>query len=450
MKRMFIVAAFVFTGIVRAETPDTVKIDNLAAAIKLAIQGNTDILNGTLDIESKRQRIMEAASEGLPQLKVSGKVLDNVEIPTSVFPAEALGGQPGSLYARQMGVNYNVDGGLNVRQLLFDPAYLIGLKAARSSAKLSELSLRKAKEEVVIELASAYYNALLSAKQAEYLKKQLVSYQSLLRVAEIQLKTGVTKKSDLGRLQVNQTNLETELENYENLTAQHINSLKLIVGIQSGTSLTMSDSISEAPLFPGSDEACDVHNRADWQILQLQETLKTLDIRRQQAGYLPVLAVGAQYNGDFYGTEFKPFGKDWYPSSSVYLTLDVPLFDGLKRKAQIAQARFESEKIRNEQSLLASTVGVEIQDAKMRLAYSISRLQGQKKNQELANEVYRESTVEYNSGTAPLSDLLNAETSLLESQRQYLGAMADKLLAEFSLQKAQGTLLQKFNLDGHD
>ena len=93
--------------------------------------------------------------------------------------------------------------------------------------------------------------------------------------------------------------------------------------------------------------------------------------------------------------------------------------------------------------MLQSTASVEIQDANNQLRYSTIRVQSQKKNQELAEEVYRETTVQYNGGTASLSDVLNAEASLLESQRQYLQALADRILAEFSIRKATGVLLDK-------
>ena len=92
---------------------------------------------------------------------------------------------------------------------------------------------------------------------------------------------------------------------------------------------------------------------------------------------------------------------------------------------------------------MQSAASIEIQNAHSRFKYSNDRVQSQKKNQELATEVYRETSVQYNNGTASLSDLLNAEASLLESQRQYLQALADKILAEFTIQKAEGVLLQK-------
>jgi outer membrane protein TolC len=288
---------------------------------------------------------------------------------------------------------------------------------------------------------------LLSQKQAGFLQKQLDSYKSLLRVVEIQLQAGVAKKSDLDRLQVNKTNIETELEYVKNLSEEQISNLKLLSGLAGDEKVAILDSLSEATIFSEPKELFDVKNRVDWQILQSQEDAEHFVIRQEQAGYAPVLALTAQANKDFYDNQFKPFTDAWYNSSFVALSLDFPIFDGLKKRAQIAQSRIEFNKIRNRKSLLLFSASLEIQDAQNKLNYSGSRLQSQKTNQELAMEVYRETTVQYNGGTASLSDLLNAESSLLESQRQYLQALADKILAEFAIQKAKGILLQSLNIE---
>lgn len=434
---------------------EAVEIQAFSAAARLALKSNADVANGSLDIAESQERFREVLSDGLPQIKASGKANDYVVIPTTVYPASALSGLLGGAasgiptknIAIQIGTTYNVDGALIVRQTLFDASFFAGLRVAKSSTQMSKQILRKTKEDVIIQLASAYYGFMLSQKQAGFLQKQLDSYKSLLRVVEIQLQAGVAKKSDLDRLMVNKTNIETELENIKNLAEEQISNLKLLIGLDNEKQVVILDSLSEAPIFPEENEFYDIRNRADWQILQNQEEVEHFQIRQEQAGYAPVLALTAQANKDFYDNQFKPFTGDWYNSSFVALSLDFPIFDGLKKRSQIAQSRIEFDKIRNRKTLLLSAASLEIQDAQNKLNYSGIRLQSQKTNQELAMEVYRETTVQYNGGTASLSDLLNAEASLLESQRQYLQALADKILAEFAIQKAKGVLLQDLKID---
>ncbi|HEY4786191.1 MAG TPA: TolC family protein [Bacteroidales bacterium] len=445
MKRVIIFWALAIISLSQALAQDSLVIKNLREAITLAFKENTDVVNSQLEIESKRQRNLEVLSDGLPQIKATGKVTDNLVLPKTIVPAERFGGTPGSLIAIEFGVPYNVEGGILARQTLFDKSFLIGLKAARSSVQLSELSSDKTREDVAMQVASVYYNILLCTKQIQYLRKQLESYHSLYHVAEIQLQAGVSKKSDMDRIQVNQTNLETALLNYENLYQQQMYDLKLLLGINTNAPLAINDSITEASLIADST-SFDIHNRADWQIIQKQGELQQLEIKQKRAGYMPVISLNAQYTEDYYGKELKPFDASWYNSSFLFVTLDIPIFDGFKKKAQVAQSNIAWKETQNRQMFLESTANKEIADAQNKLTYSISRLNSQVKNIDLASEVFQETTQEYKQGTSSMSDLLNAENSLLESQRQYLGALADMILAELSLQKAKGTLLPNLHV----
>ena len=353
----------------------------------------------------------------------------------------------GKILAVNMNIPYNSDGSLLATQKLFDPAYLIDLKSAKSSIELSKLDLAKIRESVALQVASIYYNLLLSSRQIAFLRKQLASYEELYSVAQVRFQAGVAKKSEPDQIKVDQTNIETELENFEKLYQQQISDLQLLIGLPSGKQLTVCDSIGAATEPISDTGTSDLSSRPDWLILRKQEDLQDLAIRRQKAEYLPVLAAKGTISEDFYSLKFDPTSEPWYNSSAVAITLDFPLFDGFGKRARIAQSRIALTELQNRRMLLETQIGKEIHDAQNSLIYSIARLKGQDANHDLAQEVYRETEVEYQGGTATISDLLTAENSLIESQRQYMTALADKLLAELSLNKAKGTLLSSLQLE---
>jgi outer membrane protein TolC len=226
---------------------------------------------------------------------------------------------------------------------------------------------------------------------------------------------------------------------------QLLSDMKLMMGLGIEKELVIKDSISDKSVFAETGSV-DIHNRIDWLILQKQGELQELDVKQKKAGYFPVLAFNAIYNQDYWWMNFDKLGTGsyWYSSSYLNITLDVPIFEGFKKKSQIAQSTISLNEIRNRQSLLSATFNKEISDARNKLINSLVRLESQNKNLKLADDVYQTTILEYKEGTANLSDLLNSENSLLESQTQYMSAIADKLLAELSLQKAKGILLQSF------
>jgi len=430
---------------------DTLVLNNLSGAVSLAFNNNTDILNGQLDIESKHQHSKEVMSAGLPQVKADGKLIDNTELPVNIFPvtgamSKLFAVPAGSVLALRLGMQNNINGGVQAHQLLYDQSFFINLKTARSTGQLSEMSLTKIKEDLALQLATTYYNELLCNRQIEFLRKQLDSYKNLFQVAEVQFQNGTCKKTDLDRIIVNRTNLESSLQDYESLDQQQLSDMKLLMGISIEKELVIKDSISDKSIFAESGSV-DIHNRIDWLILQKQGEIQEYDIMQKKAGYLPVLAFNAIYNKDYWGMNYANLysGSSWYSSSYLNLTLDVPIFEGFKKKSQIAQSTISLNEIHNRQALLSSTFNKEISDARNKLINSLVRLESQNKNLKLANDVYQSTILEYKEGTANLSDLLNSENSLLESQTQFMSAIADKLLAELSLQKAKGVLLQSID-----
>jgi outer membrane protein TolC len=424
-----------------AAPKDSVIITSLPEAERLAFQSNADMVNGRVDIKVMAERRRAALSDLLPQVTAGGSATDNTNIPTTIIPGGLLPGYPNQT-AIALGVQYGANGNVQARQKLFDASSIIGLRAAHASEQLAALTLESTREEVAMQVATVYYNLQLSSEQIAFLKKQVESYQSLSAIAEVQFQAGVAKKSDNDRIRVNQTNIETELDQIENLYSGQLTGLALLLGLPPEKKLVVRDDLNLNAAPGGNEGAFDVRLRPDWQVLEKQAALQELDISLKKAQWFPVLAANANYNQDFYGPEFDPQTRsNWYPSSSVSLTLDIPIFDGFKRNAELGRSRLELEKTRNMQAHLRATIGKEIQDARSTLAYSKARLAGQKANQDLAGEVYDETVVEYKSGTATLSDLQNAENALIESQAQYMAALADQLLAELSLHKAQGTLL---------
>jgi hypothetical protein len=152
MKSTFILILLIAVGLLVSQSSgrDAIEIQTFSSAARLALKNNTDVANGSLDIAEKQARFSEVLSDGLPQIKASGKVNDYLVIPTTVYPASALSGLFGGVssgttgrnIAFQIGTTYNVDGALLGRQTLFDASFFAGLKVAKSSTQMSRQMLR--------------------------------------------------------------------------------------------------------------------------------------------------------------------------------------------------------------------------------------------------------------------------------------------------------------------
>ena len=90
--------------------------------------------------------------------------------------------------------------------------------------------------------------------------------------------------------------------------------------------------------------------------------------------------------------------------------------------------------------LVKSSIDLQRNQGLISLRNSLESLKEQKENLNLANEISRVSRVKYQQGVGSNLEVLNAETSLKESQVNYFTALYNDLIAKVELKQANGTV----------
>jgi outer membrane protein TolC len=138
---------------------------------------------------------------------------------------------------------------------------------------------------------------------------------------------------------------------------------------------------------------------------------------------------------------FKSDGK-WYPTTVIGARLGLPIFDGFQKHNRIQQSKISLMKLNNDKKFLEQSIDLEVASARINLQNTGNSLNIQKKNIELANEVYRVSKLKYEQGVGSNLEVLTAETALKESQTNYYNALYDALVAKAEFEKATGSLIK--------
>ncbi|MEP7170838.1 MAG: TolC family protein, partial [Bacteroidota bacterium] len=193
-----------------------------------------------------------------------------------------------------------------------------------------------------------------------------------------------------------------------------------------------------------ADQQIDYAKRIEYSVLQTSQHLQELDLKKNKYDYLPNLVLYGGLSTHAYRFNFDFFDGDkaWYPTAVVGATLNIPIFDGFQKNSRIAQSKLNLKKIENGFKSLEQGITFETQTAKVSLQNSISSLQTQKKNRELAEEVSRVSKIKYDQGVGSNLEVVTAETSLKEAEINYYSALFDVLVAKVDYQKATGSLIK--------
>lgn len=444
MKKLYFMAAMFCTGVLYPQQQGN--SFSLQQAIDYAVKNSPGFLSAELDQKSAEHKRKEVAGIGLPQVSASIDIKDYIEIPTQLIPGDFVGAPPGTFIPVKFGTKYNSTAGLSASQLIFSSDYIIGLKASKEFINLSRINVSRSKAELVSQVSKAYYNSVINKERIKLLEANIVKLKKILDDTRALNQQGFVELIDVERLEVQYNNLVTEKDKIVKLISLSENMLKFQMGYKISDPITLTDSlnVTEKDEQLLGDGKSDFSKRPEYMLIQSQQKLYDLDVKRLRWGYLPTLAAyGAyQYNAQRQEFDFLDPDKKWYNIALIGATLNINIFDGLQRHNRIQQAKITASK--NLYSLKTFELAAELEASVASTSYAnaYTSMLTQKKNMELAMHVYDVAQKKYQGGLGSNLEIVNAETSLKEAQTNYFNAVYDMIVARIDYQKATGTLIK--------
>jgi outer membrane protein len=420
---------------------------SLKQCVEYANRNNGNIINAGYDIDISQEKVKEQIGTALPQIDASGSYIDNLMLSTTVLPGE-MTGQPGTSIKVKMGTKYNVTGGLQLTQKIYDPTFGALLKADKILKQQSEQSLKQTTENVVYNVSMLYYQTLVIQKQTRSLEAAYKSSVALLESAELKLENGMANKIDVDKIRVSSNNTESSLHQSELNYKLSLNNLKYQMGMPVDSIIILTDTTLNINLAPLDSIKSDFsyENRADYRMQQLSQAAYELDEKRNKAGYLPTLSFNAYLGSSAMRNEFDFFNTwEWYQSSYIGFSLKIPVFDGLQRKARISQSKMNLAKSRVGTSQFQESIKVELSNSEIGFSNALENIRNEKANLDLSENVLTNTQLQFSQGTCSALDLVQSESAYRESLNNYYNKLLSLYLARLDLEKSKGTLINFIN-----
>ena len=419
---------------------------SLKQAVDYAITHQVQVKNSQIDLQNASAKINEIKAMGLPQVNGSLALTNNIVLQRAFIPAKIFNpaAADGELIAAKFGVDNSGFASVGLSQLVFDGSYLLGLKASTVYKDLAVKSVTQSKQQVAENVTKAYYGILVNEKRQGLLALNVARLDTLLKETRELNKQGFVEKIDVQRLDVQANNLRTELENVNRLQELSYALLKFQMGFPMEEPIRLSESLEKVELATFNTNAAgdfNYANRIEYSILQTQENLAELDLKSIKAGYLPRLVLNANYGYNAGANAFSDLvTKQWFDNAAITVALQIPIFDGFSKKYKAVQSANNLQKVRQSYSLLKSSIDLQRSQASITMKNALESMKEQKANLDLANEISRVTRVKYQQGVGSNLEVLNAESSIKESQANYFTALYNALVAKVELEKANGTL----------
>jgi outer membrane protein TolC len=444
MKKNLLLVAVFIANAAFAQEQKTIHAFSLTDAVNYAQKNNLQVKNSLLDIDIQMQTNREIASAALPTIGSNLSATNFLTIPTSLLPGQIFGGAAGTFIPVQFGTKFNSTYGLNFSQILFDGQVFIALQARATSLDWKRKNAALTEENIKANIYKIYYQLSASKTQLNILDANIERLQKLANDAAVMYKNGFAEKLDVDKVNVQLNNLQTEKLKANNSVTIGFMGLKMLMGMPVKDSLVLTDIINESNLSTDVlyEDNFEYGLRKDFQYLSTIQKLSQFNIKRYQLSFLPTITMNGAYTKNAQRTKFDFFDSDgnWFKTSLIGLNINLPIFTGMSRMAKVNKAKLELQQVDNQMTALKNNIDNELSQAKLNYMSSVATVNFQKKNMQLAENVYSQTKKKFEAGAGSNTEISAAQADLVAAQNNFMNALYTALISKVDLLKASGKL----------
>jgi outer membrane protein len=456
-KLFILLLLFLVTSISNAQSKFTLQ-EAIDYAKSNSISLNTDRLN----IKDADGQIKEYYAIGMPKLSASVSYNYFLELPTSIFPnflspaiyevlfdenlvpRRDIDGGPG--IPVQFGTKHNLTANLNFNTLLFDGSFFVGLKAQKLYKELIIKQINQSEADLRFQVTKAYMAALAIQENIQLVEKNIANLEKVKKELSEIYAAGFIEKLDVDRIELSLQNLKTEKEKLDRIAEISINVLKFQMSFPTEKQLVLTEKMDEV-LNKSYLEIMDpsirlnIQHRPEYEVISQSLKLTEINIKRHKVSYLPSLFGFASYQQSLQRNKlFDKNDNNWFPTSLVGLQLNIPIFDGLDKKAKISRAKVLHEKTHMQYKAFEYGAQLEFQNARTQYLNASMSIESRKKSLALAEKIYEIANIKFKEGIGSSLEITSAERDVYQSQANLLDAQIQLIHAKIDLDKSMGKL----------
>jgi outer membrane protein len=423
------------------QQPETHQL-SLSQALDYAQKNNVAVKNALLDIQIQEQSNRATTSQALPQVTGNLGLTDYVQIPTTIIPGQFFGQPAGTFIPVKFGTTYNTTYGVTLKQVLFDGQVFVGLQARQASIDFYQKRQEITEQFLRANITKVYYQLIIAKTQVDQIDANINAQQTLVHNSTEMFKNGFAEQLDVDKATVQLSNLESEkIQTQFNIDNGYLG-LKVLLGMPVKDSLHLTDTLTYDMIRDAAlNDVYKYSDRRDYQLLQINRQLNEYDLKRYRKEYIPTASLTANYSQFQYNNDFNLTQKGtWYPTTYVGLNINVPIFDGFFKDANIKQARFRLEQTLNNMDSLKIRIDNDVKGSQLRFTAALATLDFQKKNMELAEKVYEQTRKKYEQGFGSNIEIATALSDQKTAQANYFNALYSAIVARVDYLNAIGKL----------
>lgn len=438
LKSAFIVFTLIFSNVMlfAQDEEETLSLSlSLQEAIDYAMENNYNVQNAKLDIEAAKKEVWKTTAIGLPQANAG---LDYQHLPGEL-PIIEFPNPDGGVNEISLGVKNSATYNVTVSQLVFSGEYIVGLQASKTFLQLSENSRIKSEIDTRESISSIYYTILGLERNKAILDSSLLNLEETLEETKALAEAGFLEDLDYDQLSITRNTVVNSIKAVERQIEVSYLLMKLNLGLTTEDEVFLTETLDDIMLRLQReallDQEFDLTGNIEYQILDNQERISELSVKREQSKYLPTVSA-------FYLYQDRTNKPDFDVTFNHILGINValPIFSSGQRNATVQQAKIELEKARITKEQVSETLILAVEQARFDFNSAWEKYETELMNIGLATKVYEQTLVKFKNGISSSLDVTQANNQFLDSNGAYTQAMLEMLIAKLALEKALNNL----------
>ncbi len=383
-----------------------------------ALEQDATIRASRAAADSGRERLPQARAGLLPQVSASaGRNFNSLDT-----TSPNILGELGTINDRYFSDNKS----LQLRQPLVNMQRWLQFEQAKSMVAETEATLDRDLQNLVVRVAGAYFEYLMSDEQLELVLAQKKMYTSLVDAAKKGIAAGSGTRTDIDDAQARldmATAQELEARQNQDQTRRQLEVL-INQPVASVAKLNVPALKLVGPVPASLDEWTSRAEKNSPEIKAMQARLEAArrEVSKSQAGHLPTLDAVAQWSNS--GSENITRINSRYENKSIGLQLNVPLFSGGYVNSTIRQAVAEQTRAEETLEALRRDLGVRVHKEFRGVSEGVMRVRALEQAVRSADQMMKSTQMSFKAGSRTQLDVLNA-------QQQYTMALRDLAQARF-------------------
>ncbi|GAB3787484.1 TolC family outer membrane protein [Dyella agri] len=330
----------------------------------------------------------------------------------------------------------------NLSQTVFDFSKYASLKAAHSSANAQDDTYQAALQNLFVRVSNAYFTVLTDEDQLTFAKANEDAYKRQYEQSDQRYKVGLSAITDVYQAKSYYEGAKAQTIAAQNTLDNDREALSQITGQPTGSLKKLRDDLPMGAPDPSDPDAWVKQALANNPALLAQEQnvqAAEHNVTAARAGHLPTITANVSYGKSSSWYENAAIHSNTPSSTTIGLTLNVPIFSGGLTQSQVRQSIYNRDAAQDSMEIERRQVKASTLNYYRSVLAGVSQVLSGKAAVDSAQKALDATRAGFEVGTQTMVNVLLAIQTLTQAESSYSQARHQLVLNRLLLKQSAGT-----------